>query len=222
MKRKKNELTLKEFKTLLRYLQKLRAIARKDPPVKKNRLWESAKEKGTKELRMEMKVRERGITVRSSCGPYRDRAARKPNQIEQKRQQDHLNYIIEGKAEKIYRELDSTYDSKLMRQEHKAEELVKKIDYTITAYKVALAEYSEVYNTLLLIDWKDLRDKFSTKEIMKFEKQELFDRAIHVLEIIITRFTQAQKGKFLGKIWSLSLELYERTIGAVIEAHMKQ
>lgn len=211
MIQKKIELNVREVRTLLRHFRKLRAVAGKEPPTKKKSLWERTKEEAKEELIEELKLRERGITLRPN-GPYR--AARKPSPSEQKHRQDQFDHIIEGNAEKKYRELDSKYDSKLKRQEKKAQKWVDEIDFTITAYKVALAKYPEANKTLLLIDWEDLRNKFSIRDIMKFEEQGLFNRTIHVLEIITSRLNQPRWERIIGKIGAF----YKVTIVAFFEA----
>lgn len=117
----------------------------------------------------------------------------KPSPNEQKHLQDQSNHIIEGKAEKKYRELDSKYDSKLKGQEKKAQKLVEKIDYTITAYKVAFAKCPETDKTLLLIDWEDLRNKFSIKDIMKFEEHAFYKvNIVAFFEAILNHFNQSK------------------------------
>jgi len=215
---KKIELNVREVRTLLRYFRKLRVVAGKEPPTKKKSLWERTKEEAKEELIEELKLQERGITLRPN-GPYR--TARKPSLSEQKRQQDQINHITEGKAEKKYRILDSKYDSKLEGQEKKAQKLVEKIDYTITAYKVAFAKYPEADKTLLLIDWENLRNKFSIKDIMKFEEQGLFDRTIYVLEIITSRLTQPRWERIMGKIGACFIQLYNVTLRAILDTKIK-
>lgn len=210
----KNELTIREICNLLKSFRELRRLTASAPPKKKeDSLWEIVKKQTRAELIEELKSREKMFTL-SPNGPYR--VSSKPTKAEEKTRQDRINSVIEGKAEKKYRTQDPRYNSKLKRREAKAKKLVARIDHTITALKVDFAKLREADNTMLSADWKELTSTVFLKEIMKLSEQGGLDRTIDVLKIIKHRFKVQRYRKIGSIIWNCLLQLYEKTIGAIV------
>ena len=199
-----NNLVVRDIKSLLKLFQALKkAISVKS--LRKNKdLHEKAHKEAAEELIAELKKRQAGFTL----PPGRNTTT--THKTSQKMTSD--NPILEAKAEKKYRSMDTRYDAKLKKQEEWTQLLLQKIDHTITPLRVELLRCPEANRTLLIEDWPELRKMISPQEFTIPEMQEQINRTIIALKTLI-RKTKRKGIKSLinGVKW-----LYETTVKAIV------
>ena len=93
-----HQLTPQDIDDLIPYYERLSETPK--PPAKKKKLWEEARNAGRKQLVEAVKRRHAQITRRSEGNPSRKARPMGRRKVE---------HLVEGKAEKIYRELDAEY-----------------------------------------------------------------------------------------------------------------
>ena len=208
-------ITTGEINTLIKSFRKLKRLIDSALPKKRKRLWEKAKEKAAEDLKKELKLRADGLTLRPR-GNYR--TLKKSTKAEEERTKKQINDIIERTAEKIYCSLDQKYGSKVTQRETKANKLVAEIDHVVTALKEDLVKFPQAKDTILFSNWKELRRTVSTKDIIKLNEQEHFDRAIKVLGIIKGRLKKQQSRKVIATIGRAFLRWWKGTVLAFFTA----
>ena len=124
-------------------------------------------------------VRASGLSAYCSVGEIDEKPAieiRKPQQWE-----------IENLANQKYHQADPDYVKTLSQVEQEMADVAKQIDHTLLiALKNALIyyDYNRTKDTLLVKDWKEIRDSFSIERMVRFQNDGSFAKTIDALEII--------------------------------------
>lgn len=183
------KLTVKDVDTLLGLFRQLQDLLKPKLPPKNEKLWKQCQKEAKKEIVDQTKERESQITMRPGCPKV---PPRKTSKAKQEKDQQYQKIIL-GIAEKKYRLMDSKYNQALLQVEEKRAGLVKEIDHTLYSIKEPLLKFDRAKGTLLEADWRQIRDNFSVNEIIQFQSQGLFERAIDALEAIRAKIEHRQK-----------------------------
>jgi hypothetical protein len=134
-------------------------------------------------------------------------------------EQQHMEHVIEGRAERRYIALDKAYAMALSKRDRKVYKLVQTVDHFVTPIQYKLSRLPEANHTLLVSKWQELRERFSVNEIMGFDQNgmELYDRTIQALEALRRSVRAERRRRLAEAISHFVLALYQTTIGAILD-----
>ncbi len=200
-------INLKDIDELLELFNRLQELSNPEKPSKNQNLWKQCIEKAEKELLKQLKERESQLTFRPGVNFP-------PSKIK-KKEEENIQKIIIGIAEKEYCTMDPEYNQSLLQVEKECAELIKAIDHALYSIKEPLLRFDRAQGTLLEANWRKVRDYFSVNEIMQFNAQGLVERATDALEAIRSRVKHQPKPRKTKSFW---WKLYEKTLKVIVDA----